>query len=78
MVLAVYYDGCKEAVSSKGTRYADLYVRGMNAEGEADMEQMRLRTFNDSVIAVAKTLKKDAVINLDIVIRDALVEGVAG
>lgn len=78
MVLSVYFDGYRESVSSKGTKYADLFVRGMNAEGESDMEQLRLRTFDEGVIGVAKTLKRDAVVNLNIVIRDALVEGVAG
>lgn len=77
MVLVAYFDGFKESVSSKGNPYGDIYVRGMNAEGVADMEQLKLRTFSSDVLAVAKTLKKDDVINLELQLRDATVEGLS-
>lgn len=76
MILTAYFDGVKEATSSKGNKYGDVYVRGMDAEGVADMEQLKLRTFNEGVLAVAKTLKKDDVINLELQLRDATVEGI--
>lgn len=76
MVVQVVFDGMKEATSSKGNHYADLFVRGMNVDGDADVEQLHLRTFSETVIAQAKTLGKGDVAHVDVKFDDAFVREV--
>lgn len=76
MIVQVFYDGMKEQTSAKGTVYADLFGRGATTSGDPDLEQSRYRTFNEGVIKAARLWKPGDLVELDLRIRDATVEGV--
>ena len=76
MIVKTVFDGMRTYVSSKGTTYADIYVRGVSANGTEDFEQVKLRTFNNEVINACIDFNKDDILELDLTIRDAMVEGV--
>lgn len=77
MIVSVYVDGFKENKSAKGNVYGDLFCRGVAADGSADFEQLRLRTFNEEVVAKLRKMPKDAVVDLELRLRDATIEAVA-
>lgn len=73
MIVQFFYDGIRSYTSSKGNRYADLFVRGVTDEGTADFEQVKLRTFDEAVIQSCERLKPNDVVGLDLTIKDATV-----
>lgn len=76
MLVQFCFDGMKSYISSKGTRYADLFVRGITDEGKADFEQIKLRTFDESVIQDCEKLKQNDIVALDLSIKEATVDAV--
>ncbi len=76
MIVKGYYDGNKSHVSGKGNVYADIFFRGMTADGTADIEQAKLRTFSETVINACRNLNQGDIVELDLTIRDATVEEV--
>ncbi len=76
MLVQFCFDGIKSYVSSKGTRYADLFVRGITDEGTPDFEQVKLRTFDESVIQDCERLKPSDIVALDLSIKEATVDAV--
>lgn len=76
MIIQAFCDGVKTYISSKGNPYADIFIRGVDAEGSPDFEQLKLRTFDEKVIKTCQEVKKEDLISFDITIRDATIEGV--
>lgn len=76
MLVKGFYDGMKVHTSSKGTTFADVFIRGLCVDGTADFEQIKLRTFNEAVIKDLQGYSKDDILNLDLTVRDAFIEGV--
>ena len=77
MIFSAYWGGIKEHTSSKGNKYADLLVYAMLDDGDPDLEQTKIRTFDEDVIKVARDFKRDDVVLLDLVIRDATCSGIS-
>lgn len=76
MIISVYVDGLKEATSAKGNQYGDLYCRGVSGDGTPEFEQLKFRTFNSDVLAKLRKVNKDQLVELDLQIRDATIEGI--
>lgn len=68
--------GLKKFTSSKGGVYADIYAFGLNADGEPDFEQTKIRTFKKEVIIACEKLSAGDNIFLELAIKDAILEGV--
>lgn len=73
MVVPFVLDGVKEKTSSKGSSYAEIYVRGVDENGDADFVQKRFMTFEEDVITKLRTKKPNDCVNLELEIKDATV-----
>lgn len=71
MVTYCLFEGVKEKTSSKGNKYGEIFVKGLNEDGSVDLEQAKLRTFSEDVINVCKTLKTSEKIKLLFSINDS-------
>lgn len=71
MISVCIFEGFKEKVSSKGNKYGEIFIKGLNEDGTVDLEQAKLRTFSDDVINMCKTLKTSEKIKLLFSINDA-------
>lgn len=78
MYIQALYDGLKTYISQKsGAQYADIFLRGVDSKsGDPDMEQLKLRTFDEKVIKTCQQMKTGEIVNFDITIREGLIEGV--
>lgn len=70
-----YFDGVKVR-QGKSQVYADIFLRAKLPNGQADMEQMKFRTFNEEVIKICRTLNAGDIVNIDLQIKDAFVQSI--
>lgn len=76
MLINGTFDGLKSHISAKGNLFADIFVRGLDGEGNADVEQLKFRTFNEDVVKKCARFKQGDGVILDLTIKEALVENV--
>lgn len=73
MQVSFLCDGVRIKTSKSGKPYAELYVRELGDDGEADFEQRVYRSFEESVVQECQNLKPSTIIVADLEIREALV-----
>lgn len=76
MFIQTVLDGVREKTSSKGSKYAEVYIKGVDEDGTPDFVQRRFMCFDEVVIERLEKFKKDDLINLDLEIREATIVGI--
>lgn len=76
MVVPLILEGTKEKASSKGKIYAEVYAKGVDDDGNADMVQRRFMCFEEDVINQLRSKKPGDCVNLVLEIKEATVVGV--
>ena len=71
----VYFDGVR-VKQGKSQMYADVFLRAKLPNGQVDVEQIKLRCFEEETIKVLRTLSAGEIINIDLQIKDAFLVGV--
>lgn len=76
MFVQFLLEGVKQKTSSKGTGYAEAYVKGVDEDGNPDIIQRRFMIFDEDVIEKLKRKKAGDLVNLELEVRDATVVNV--
>lgn len=69
-------EGVREKTSSKGSAYAEVFVKGVDEDGNPDIVQHRFMTFDEEVLSKLRTKKTNDYVNLQLEIREATITGV--
>lgn len=76
MMVPCVFEGMEEKTSTKGKTYALVYVHGVDEDGNETLKQYTYMTFDEMVVGALRTKQKGDNVNLDLVIREAVIEGV--
>lgn len=77
MISIAKYAGYKKYTSQKtGKKYGYIYVYPLLEDGNPDIEQMKIRTFSETVLEICDMLQPGESIVLDLSVKEILLQGV--
>lgn len=81
MIVQAYFEGAKiSTYTSKKdgceNKFATIYFRAIDGDGEPDLEQMALRTYDAATVAKVGTMTKGNVYSFDLRITQASVTSI--